>query len=78
MADETKTLSGSEAATAARGAELAPQLWMMITTFFHSPGRNILISLGVALCVVVALTASSRSSSMPGTSRFTMRCRART
>ena len=37
--------------------ELAPQLWMMITTFFHSPGRNILISLGVALCVVVALTA---------------------
>ena len=57
MADETKTLSGSEAATAARDAELAPQLWMMITTFFHSPGRNILISLGVALCVVVALTA---------------------
>jgi putative ATP-binding cassette transporter len=30
---------------------------MMITTFFNSPGRDILISLGAALCVVVALTA---------------------
>ncbi len=57
MADETKKPSRSEAATAARGEELAPQLWMMIATFFHSPGRNILISLGVALCVVVGLTA---------------------
>jgi putative ATP-binding cassette transporter len=57
MADETKTPSGSEAATAARGQNLAPQLWMMITTFFHSPGRNILISLGISLCAVVGLTA---------------------
>jgi vitamin B12/bleomycin/antimicrobial peptide transport system ATP-binding/permease protein len=57
MADETKTLSGSEAATAARDEELAPQLWMMITTFFHSPGRNTLFLLGASLCAVVALTA---------------------
>ena len=57
MADETKKPSGSEAATAARHEELAPQLWMMITTFFHSPGRNTLFSLGAALCAVVALTA---------------------
>jgi putative ATP-binding cassette transporter len=57
MADETKKPSGSEAAAAARDEELAPQLWMMITTFFNSPGRNTLILLGAALCVVVALTA---------------------
>jgi putative ATP-binding cassette transporter len=57
MADETKKPSESEAAASAREEELAPQLWMMITTFFHSPGRNILISLGIALCVVVGLTA---------------------
>jgi putative ATP-binding cassette transporter len=57
MADETNKLSGSEAATAARDEELAPQLWMMITTFFHSPSRNILFLLGVALCAVVARTA---------------------
>jgi putative ATP-binding cassette transporter len=57
MADETKKPSESEAAASAREEELAPQLWMMVTTFFHSPGRNILISLGVALCVVVGLTA---------------------
>jgi hypothetical protein len=44
MADETQTLSGSDATTVTRGEELAPQLWMMITTFFQSPGRNILIS----------------------------------
>ncbi|HUZ91961.1 MAG TPA: ABC transporter ATP-binding protein/permease, partial [Methylocella sp.] len=57
MADETKKPSESEAAAAARDDELAPQVWMMISTFFHSPGRDILISLGAALCVVVALTA---------------------
>ena len=57
MAYETKTQSRSETATAARDKELAPQLWMTITIFFHSPGRNILISLGAALCAVVALTA---------------------
>jgi vitamin B12/bleomycin/antimicrobial peptide transport system ATP-binding/permease protein len=57
MADETKKLSASEAKAAARREELAPQLWMMITTFFHSPGRNTLVFLGAALCAVVALTA---------------------
>jgi putative ATP-binding cassette transporter len=57
LADETKKLFGSEAATAARDEELAPQLWMMVTTFLNSPGRHILFSLGAALCAVVALTA---------------------
>jgi putative ATP-binding cassette transporter len=57
MADETKKLSGSEAATAARDEELAPQLWMMVKTFWYSPGRNRLLSLGIAVCAVVALTA---------------------
>jgi putative ATP-binding cassette transporter len=57
MDDETKKPSGREAATAARDKELAPQLWMMISTFFHSPGRNILFLLGAALCAVAALTA---------------------
>jgi putative ATP-binding cassette transporter len=57
MADESKKLSGSEAVAAARQETLAPQLWMMITTFFHSPGRNTLFLLGAALCAVVALTA---------------------
>jgi vitamin B12/bleomycin/antimicrobial peptide transport system ATP-binding/permease protein len=56
MADETKELSGIEAA-AARDEELAPQLWMMITTFWNSPGRNTLVLLGAAICAVVALTA---------------------
>jgi len=57
MADEIKTPSRSEAATAARGEELAPQLWMMIKPILNSPSRNILFLLGVALCTVVALTA---------------------
>jgi hypothetical protein len=57
MDDETKKPFGSEAATAARDKELAPQLWMMITTFLNSPGRNILFLLGGALCAVAALTA---------------------
>jgi len=57
MADETKKPFGSEPATAARGEELAPQLWMIIKPFLNSPSRNILFLLGVALCAVVALTA---------------------
>ena len=57
MADETKKPFGSVSATAARDEELAPQLWMMITTFCNSPGRNTLFLLGGALCAVVALTA---------------------
>ena len=56
MADETKKPSESASATAARDDELVPQLWMMITTFLNSSGRNTLFALG-ALCVVVALTA---------------------
>jgi vitamin B12/bleomycin/antimicrobial peptide transport system ATP-binding/permease protein len=57
MADESKKLSGSETVAAARQEKLVPQLWMMTTTFFHSPGRNTLFLLGAALCAVVALTA---------------------
>lgn len=36
---------------------LAPQLWMMIKTFWASPGRNTLLLLGAALFIVVSLTA---------------------
>ncbi|TPV98199.1 MAG: Vitamin B12 transport ATP-binding protein BacA [Beijerinckiaceae bacterium] len=57
MADETEKPSRSEVATAARDEKLAPQLWMMITTFLNSPGRNKLFLLGGAVCIVVALTA---------------------
>ncbi|HUB64613.1 MAG TPA: ABC transporter ATP-binding protein/permease, partial [Methylocella sp.] len=57
MADETKMPFGSAAGVAARDAELAPQLWMMITTFWNSPGRDKLLLLGGAVGAVVALTA---------------------
>jgi vitamin B12/bleomycin/antimicrobial peptide transport system ATP-binding/permease protein len=57
MDDKTNTAPANEAATVARDKELWPQLWMMITTFFHSPGRNVLFLLGGAVCVVVGLTA---------------------
>ena len=57
MDDRSDKPSRSEAATAARDEELAPQLWMMVKTFWYSPGRNKLFWLGVAVCVVVALTA---------------------
>ena len=57
MADETKEPFGRVSATAARDEELVPQLWTMITTFLNSPGHNTLLSLGGALCAVVALTA---------------------
>ena len=57
MADETAKPFEIPATTESRDDKLAPQLWMMITTFWNSPGRNTLILLGVALCVVVALTA---------------------
>lgn len=40
-----------------REEELAPQLLMMITTFWNSPERDILLSLGAALVTVVTLTA---------------------
>ncbi len=57
MADETKKPSGNEAPATAREETLAPQLWMMITTFLNSPGRNKLFMLGGAVCLVVGLTA---------------------
>ena len=78
MADESKKLSGSETVAAARQEKLAPQLWMMITTFFHSPGRNTLFLLGAALCAVVALTAFGQIKlNAWGISCSTIRCQDR-
>ncbi len=57
MDDRSDKPSWSAAATAARDEELAPQLLMMVKTFWYSPGRNKLFWLGIAVCVVVALTA---------------------
>ncbi|MBO0734522.1 MAG: ABC transporter ATP-binding protein/permease [Methylocapsa sp.] len=37
--------------------ELAPQVWMMIRTFWDSPGRNRLILLAAGICTIVSLTA---------------------
>jgi putative ATP-binding cassette transporter len=44
-------------AKAAAKDHLAPQVWMMVETFWALPGRNILILLGAGLCAVVSLTA---------------------
>jgi vitamin B12/bleomycin/antimicrobial peptide transport system ATP-binding/permease protein len=44
-------------AKAATKDDLAPQVWMMVETFWDSPGRNKLILLGTGLCAVVSLTA---------------------
>jgi vitamin B12/bleomycin/antimicrobial peptide transport system ATP-binding/permease protein len=57
MAEQTDKLSGIPPATVPKDAALAPQIWMMIQTFWASPGRNRLFLLGVAIVVVVALTA---------------------
>src|ERR1700730_13299854 len=57
MDEQTKKPSPPQGDAAASGQELAPQLRMMLTTFVHSPGRNKLFLLGLAVCAVVALTA---------------------
>jgi putative ATP-binding cassette transporter len=57
MDEETKKPSRPQGDAAALDEELAPQLRMMLTTFVHSPGRNKLFLLGLAVCAVVALTA---------------------
>jgi vitamin B12/bleomycin/antimicrobial peptide transport system ATP-binding/permease protein len=54
---ERAAIAGSETPGAGRDENLAPQLRMMFATFLHSPGRNKLLLLGGAICVVVALTA---------------------
>jgi vitamin B12/bleomycin/antimicrobial peptide transport system ATP-binding/permease protein len=54
---ERAAIAGSETPAAGRDENLAPQLRMMIATFLHLPGRNKLLLLGGAICVVVALTA---------------------
>jgi len=55
-ADEKKP-SPPQGDAAASGQRLAPQLRMMVKTFWYSPGRNKLFLLGIAVCAVVALTA---------------------
>lgn len=57
MDDKTQKTPEGESASTARDKELAPQLWMMIATFLHSPGRNELFVLGGAVCTVVLMTA---------------------
>ncbi|MGB7043924.1 MAG: ABC transporter ATP-binding protein/permease [Methylocella sp.] len=57
MDEPTKKPSLPQADAAASGQRLAPQLRMMVKTFWDSPGRNNLFLLGIAICAVVALTA---------------------
>jgi len=57
MDEQAKTPSGAQVEAAAPGEKLAPQLWMMVRTFWYSPGRNKLFLLGIAVCALVALTA---------------------
>jgi vitamin B12/bleomycin/antimicrobial peptide transport system ATP-binding/permease protein len=57
MDEQTKKPPPLQDDAAAPGERLAPQLRMMIKTFWYSPGRNNLILLGIAVCTVVALTA---------------------
>ena len=57
MDDQTKKPSPLQGDAAASGQRLAPQLRMMIKTFWNSHGRNKLCLLGIAVCAVVALTA---------------------
>src|SRR3984893_13444105 len=56
MDEQTKKPSFPRAKTGARD-ELAPQLWMMVRTFWDWPGRNKLVLLGTGICTVVSLTA---------------------
>ncbi|HXW72081.1 MAG TPA: ABC transporter ATP-binding protein/permease [Methylocella sp.] len=57
MNDASSERSEGTPAGKGPGEQLAPQLWMMVTTFFHSPARNELFLLGGAVGTVVALTA---------------------
>jgi putative ATP-binding cassette transporter len=57
MDEQTKQPSPPQGDAAASGQRLAPQLRMMVKTFWYSPGRNKLFLLGIAVCAVVALTA---------------------
>jgi putative ATP-binding cassette transporter len=50
-------LRGIPPAAVPKEEALAPQLWMMIKTFWVSPQRNTLVLLAAALCAVVSLTA---------------------
>jgi len=57
MDAQTKKPSPPQGDAAASGQRLAPQLRMMVQTFWDSPGRNNLFLLAIAVCAVVALTA---------------------
>src|SRR3984893_6911757 len=56
MDEQTKKPPVARAKKAAKD-ELAPQVWMMVQTFWDSPGRNKLFLLGTGICAVVSLTA---------------------
>ncbi|MCL2453034.1 MAG: ABC transporter ATP-binding protein/permease, partial [Alphaproteobacteria bacterium] len=57
MDEDSEKTSAGAAPRIKREEELAPQLLMMITTFWNSPNRDVLLGLGAALCTVVSLTA---------------------
>jgi putative ATP-binding cassette transporter len=57
MDEQTKKPSPPQGDAAASGQRLAPQVRMMVKTFWYSPGRNGLLLLGIAVCAVVSLTA---------------------
>lgn len=57
MAEQTNELSSIRPSTVPNNEALAPQAWMMVETFWASPGRNTLVWLAAAVCVVVSLTA---------------------
>ncbi|HTV31730.1 MAG TPA: ABC transporter ATP-binding protein/permease [Methylocella sp.] len=57
MVEDSEGMSTGVQPAIKRDEELAPQLFMMVKTFWNAPGRNILFALGGALIVVVALTA---------------------
>ncbi|MCI0466702.1 MAG: ABC transporter ATP-binding protein/permease [Beijerinckiaceae bacterium] len=57
MDEQTKKPSMTRTGRGPKEEELAPQVWMMVRTFWDSPGRNKLFLLGIGVCAVVALTA---------------------
>jgi ABC-type uncharacterized transport system fused permease/ATPase subunit len=57
MANCARTSAIGHPRARALGERLAPQILMMVRTFLDFPSRNVLFALGIAIFVVVALTA---------------------
>ncbi|MCI0598627.1 MAG: ABC transporter ATP-binding protein/permease [Beijerinckiaceae bacterium] len=57
MDEQTKIPPMTLAAPGPKEEELAPQVWMMVKTFWESSGRNRLFLLGTGIFAVVSLTA---------------------